>query len=203
MSMSSWLWRGAPLLVLAGLLALAPSAFANDEMRKEILQRLDTDGDGVVSVEEREAARESHRLRRFDKNRDGKLDEKEEMALKKARAARFGEYDADGDGKLSNAERKQMRADRRRRSIDADGDGVISEGEQEAARKRRDEHREKMVEKYDADGDGRLSRQERSTAIEAGERIGPGAKPLDERETLEERKARKANAAETEVSANE
>lgn len=84
------------------------------------LERLDTDGDGKVSAEERKAGAEARRaamaeqrkkrMEQFDTNGDGKLDEAEREAMREAMKARhealLAKYDADKDGRLSPEERK-------------------------------------------------------------------------------------------------
>ena len=129
-----------------GVATGAHATEARDEMQARIMKDLDANGDGVVSIEERHEARERFKLKRFDKDCDGKLNEKEEAAFAKRRAERLGEYDVDGDGQLSADERKAMRTDRQKRRTDADGDGVISEQELAAARERHQALRGEMGE---------------------------------------------------------
>ena len=79
-----------------------------------MLEKFDTDGDGKLSQEERDAAKAAKKERRaafiekHDTNGDGELDKEEKAAAKEAIIAN---YDTDGDGKLSREERKAARAD--------------------------------------------------------------------------------------------
>ncbi|MGH7163369.1 MAG: EF-hand domain-containing protein [Planctomycetota bacterium] len=111
-------------------------------LRPEAFDRLDANGDGVVTADEAATAGPrkgegrggddaSHFLGRHDANRDGKVT-KEEFPNE----TRFAE-------------------------IDADGDGVLSVGEvEEAMAKRRNESGYGFSEKYDLNGDGKVSREE-------------------------------------------
>ncbi len=80
---------------------------------------IDTDGDGKVSEEERQAGREKMKeifearrkemIAKFDKDGDGKLSEEERKAAQETRKAEFlAKFDKDGDGKLSEEERKAV-----------------------------------------------------------------------------------------------
>jgi len=78
---------------------------------EEWRKRLDTDGDGKVSDEERRAVFEKaraewdRRRKEMDTDGDGKVSREEGQAyLKKIQ----DKYDADGDGKLNDEERKKM-----------------------------------------------------------------------------------------------
>lgn len=54
-------------------------------------------------------------LEKYDKNKDGKLDESEKEALKKDRQAEMlKKYDKNGDGKLDDAEKEAAKAARKR-----------------------------------------------------------------------------------------
>lgn len=87
------------------------------------LERLDTNGDGVLSDEERAARSRRHRrgrpvprgvlLPRFDTDQDGVLSEEERAAAREAHQNRFLErFDSDGDGVLSRDEKKMVRSGR-------------------------------------------------------------------------------------------
>lgn len=129
------------------------------DRRKKFIQQFDKDGDGVLSEEEREAARAWMMKRRkdaeatkrkvalkFDTDGDGKISSDEWRAIqskvkaheKKAREELIAKYDADGDGKLSGKEKKQAHA------------------AEKAA----------MLEKYDLDGDGELNLEEMKRAFD-------------------------------------
>ena len=99
--------------------------------------RFDADGDGLVTAEEIEAARD----------------------------ARFAEIDADGDGSVSQEEfvahagaRASDRAVRMFERLDADGDGMLSRDAIEAQGRRGPG--ERMISRLDSDGDGAVSAEE-------------------------------------------
>ena len=112
--------------LLAGSQALAQPGF-------------DSDGDGLVSRAEFEAAA-AERFERLDANGDGMLsrDELRDGALSargrmaERRGERFAAIDTDGDGAWSLAELQAVRPEltqERFAQMDADGDGLISEDE--------------------------------------------------------------------------
>ena len=106
--------------------------------------------------------------RRFDANRDGKLDEKEAAALAESRAGRekrrqdyLKKYDLDGNGDVSRAERDKVR---HIEQFDENKDGKLDEkeGAKLAAHEaERAKQRQDYLKKYDLDGNGDVSRAER------------------------------------------
>jgi len=101
----------------------------------ELAEQYDSDGDGELSDDERDAAREAF-MEEFDTDGDGELSREERHAVREALHDAFIErYDTDGDGELSQEERETARADFVER-FDADGDGELSEDERQAARPR-------------------------------------------------------------------
>ena len=135
------------LLTTTVLAAFAISATANPKgprphrpggPPKAFLEKFDTDGDGKLSEQEREAAK---------------------AAMEEKRDAFIAKYDKDGDGKLNEEERKAAREEwkdqdrpnppggpSRERIIkrfDKDGDGKLNEEEREAAKAAMKEWREK------------------------------------------------------------
>ena len=84
---------------------------------------MDANGDGQIDSAEQEAMKSQIRdkfnkmqgqiLKRFDTNKDGKLDETEKADMQKKMADRkakvLEKFDTDKDGKLSEEERKAMR----------------------------------------------------------------------------------------------
>lgn len=84
----------------------------NRQIPPEILKEFDKDGDGKLSQEERQAAREARQkamLEKFDADGDGKLSEDERKKMQETvRAERLKQFDKDGDGKLSKEERQAM-----------------------------------------------------------------------------------------------
>lgn len=83
----------------------APASAAEPPVSKAVLEKYDTNKDGVLSPEERavwqkdRAARRAARLKKYDKNGDGKLDESEKAAMRKdmeaERAAKEAAKDAE------------------------------------------------------------------------------------------------------------
>jgi Ca2+-binding EF-hand superfamily protein len=126
--------------------------------RPEDLKAHDTDGDGELSNDERQAMykarQEQWRVTQHDKDKDGKLNdaEREAMEAEKARRAeqirkyreqaeqqrkeQLATYDTDGDGQLSNDERqamyKAMREQWMVKRHDKDKDGKLDDAEREA-----------------------------------------------------------------------
>ncbi|WP_192253943.1 EF-hand domain-containing protein [Mesorhizobium caraganae] len=98
------------VLIAALLIGLVPlgAAQARDLPGQRILQRIDTNGDGVISKDEMTAVRERV-FKRLDRNGDGIIDEKE-IASARAEVAqarlgnRWRRMDANGDGKVSEQE---------------------------------------------------------------------------------------------------
>ncbi len=102
--------------------------------RARILERFDTNGDGVLDDSEKQATKEARTARRekrkdrrhgkrrqtileqFDVNGDGMLDESERTAACEARRAKILErFDTNGDGVLEDDEKKSARKARRHR----------------------------------------------------------------------------------------
>ena len=135
--------RTIPLTIIGALLLALP-ALAQDgpprkgphapkgkmkptpEMRQKMIERFDKDGDGKLNQEERKAARKARQAMK-----------KKMEAFRKKMLKRF---DKDGDGKLSPEERKTAH----------------------------ETMRKELLEKYDANGDGKLSKEERRKAVEDG-----------------------------------
>ncbi len=121
---------------------------ARDEQRRaEFTKRWDKDGDGKISEKERDAMRASYR------------------AESESRRASFTKaWDTDGDGELNEKERDAMQSKMRtsmeahRKKMDLNGDGDVSREEDR-------EYWDKLRKKYDADGDGNLSTEERTKMI--------------------------------------
>lgn len=135
-------------------------------MMADMLARFDTDGDGELSEEERQAAREAFRadrearrqqwlLEQYDKDGDGVLSAEEEAQ----READEAEREAEREARRAEAQQKALAA------YDSDGDGVLSDAEKQAGRDaRRDymmQQREAMTARFDANGDGEITGDER------------------------------------------
>jgi hypothetical protein len=94
-------------LVIALSLCLAAVAFAADGKKNE------------KNAEKRENPRDEM-LKKYDKNKDGKLDQSEREEWRKDREAEIvKKHDKNGDGKLDESEREAARADRRKAAEDA------------------------------------------------------------------------------------
>ncbi|MFH1228505.1 MAG: EF-hand domain-containing protein [Planctomycetota bacterium] len=114
----------------------------------------DTNHDGKINPAERKAATKAEMLRKYDKDRDGKLNDTEMAQWKADQAAYKAEiikkYDKNGDGKLNDAERAAMKAD------------------QEA---RRNEALNKFIQKWDKDGDGSLNQAELAAFMQSEHKV--------------------------------
>jgi Ca2+-binding EF-hand superfamily protein len=160
------------LLAAAATLLLAGTASAQDTRAGG---RLDRDGDKRVSLAELQAA-QAERFTRLDTNRDGQLTRDERQAGRQAmraeRAAQrverqaemFSRRDADRDGGLSLAEAPK-KIGPHFAHVDADRNGRLSPQELQAARTMlRGERGPKSVKadrpRVDANGDGAVSRAE-------------------------------------------
>ena len=127
------------VLIAALLIGLAPlgAAQAQDLPGQRILQRIDTNGDGVISKDEMTAVRERV-FKRLDRNGDGIIDEKEIASARQAIKDR--------------AEVAQARVGNRWRRVDANGDGKVSEQEFASSMP--------LFDLADRDGDDKLSADE-------------------------------------------
>lgn len=139
-------------VALVGLTAAWP-AFADDddenrcsprERMQQMFADADTDKDGKISVQERDAAKKK-KFDEMDRNRDGKVTAKEMDAHHEAkeaerRKARFDEMDKDGNGTLSADELQGPRGDRFD-NADTNKDGFITKEEMKKAHHERREDR--------------------------------------------------------------
>ncbi|MEZ5275013.1 MAG: EF-hand domain-containing protein [Opitutaceae bacterium] len=130
-----------------------PSAARHQQM----LERFDTDKDGVLSAEEHAVARETLQaegVRPPGRPQGGK-----------------GRPGGPGDGSGLNHEQMMKAAD-------TDGDGVVSDEERAAMRAKMQArgkmNRQQMLERFDTDGDGQISPEERQAARESMGGRGPG-----------------------------
>jgi len=91
-------------------------------------QLYDTDGDGELSNEEREAAHTGI-MEDYDVDGDGKLSRDERRAVRQAAHNAFiAKYDTDGDSEISSEERDAIKSDFIERH-DTDGDKALSKDE--------------------------------------------------------------------------
>jgi Ca2+-binding EF-hand superfamily protein len=126
------------------------------------LKNFDEDGDGVLNEQEQAAAKE------FGKKFE---DMGKEIELKL--------LDTDGDGQISKEERAAAMAtfgpaamslmQKIAKQMDTDGDGTVSDEERQAYAKRTQESVQKWFDdnmrKYDKDGDGKLNAKERDALV--------------------------------------
>ena len=96
------------------------------------MQRMDTNGDGVITREE-VTERALARFDRFDTNGDGQITEAEREQARAQRRANRPNPDANGDGLITREELGAMAFERFDRA-DANGDGVVTREERRAAR---------------------------------------------------------------------
>ena len=148
---------------IVGLAAFSAVAWAQSEgtgpnstggrpgLREKIVKEFDKDGDGKLNEEERAAARKAMEERREATSRPARDGEPIREAIIK-------KFDKDGDGKLNEEERaaarKAMEARREATSRPARDGGPI---------------REAIIKKFDKDGDGKLNEEERAAARKAME----------------------------------
>ena len=125
---------------------LLPALSVAQPNPQRVIEKLDTDGDNLISYDEYEPPRQHRRdgFESADADSDG-IRSREEMEAQLARHVdemtarrieRFEAADLDGDGLVSAEERKRAGFDR----MDADGDGYISADELEAAHRARRDH---------------------------------------------------------------
>jgi Ca2+-binding EF-hand superfamily protein len=151
------LLAGATLSTYAQDETSAPSEADREARRAEMIAQFDTDGDGVLSQEERQAARTAQQADGEARGPRGKG--RGEMSAER-KAEILAQFDADGDGVLSEAERATARE-----AGQADGEarGPRGQGRGEMSAEKKAE----ILAKYDVDGDGVLSEEERAAAREA------------------------------------
>jgi hypothetical protein len=105
------------LMIIGTLIGASAFASAQDKPKRgpgggggggfppEVIAKFDTDKDGKLSKEERQAARAA-REKEFDKDGDGKLNDEEKKALQEDNHKKLiARFDKDGDGKLSDEEK--------------------------------------------------------------------------------------------------
>ncbi|MEM1162821.1 MAG: EF-hand domain-containing protein [Pseudomonadota bacterium] len=118
---------GLGTVAVTGTMALAQS-----ERGQKMFERVDANGDGLISISEARAMREE-RFGKMDANGDGRVTLAELQETGKARRAermakRFEKMDANGNGAIERTEFEDM-AEARFERIDQNGDGALSQDE--------------------------------------------------------------------------
>lgn len=156
-----------------------------EQFRAELLKKHDKNGDGELTGDERDAAREESRAffqkqftDRYDTNKDGQVDESERQAIRQefeergrqAREQFMQRYDKNGDGTIDEAEGRAARVEFNERRFDSNGDGKLDDTERatmERSMAEEDQRRQEIVKEFDKDGDGQLNEEERRASFEA------------------------------------
>ncbi|GGD06550.1 hypothetical protein GCM10011342_14280 [Aquisalinus flavus] len=151
------------MLIAAGSLAalsISTAAMAQGDRGKDMFERVDTNGDGVITPAERDAAKLAMFIE-LDADGNGYVTEEEMKAAQEARRTgmkeRMAERIAERRAGAGNEARDRGNPVDR---LDTDGDGVISQAEFLA-------HEPEHLDKVDTDGDGNITRAEADAAREA------------------------------------
>ena len=138
-------------LVMVPLVLAATHVAAQDRAtprkRGDLFDRLDKNGDGVITRDELTARRGENA--RSKRNEDGQ---------RKQRRGNVRKLDTNGDGKLSPAEAPRLF--RGRSQLDKNGDGFITRHELRRGIRQRAQRAPKRLRSMDKNGDGRITRDE-------------------------------------------
>ena len=132
---------------------------ADQELRrKQMIAKIDTDGNGAISKAERDAAREARKERRAERMAERGVEGERREGKRKMRGMRGGKRghmgggmmahaDSNGDGRVTLQEFQTQALERFDRA-DADKNGTVTAEERKAARDaRRAEMRERMAQR--------------------------------------------------------
>lgn len=147
--------------LIAALTGLVASTANADEQAKggrnrdDLIKKFDTNGDGKLDEQEKEAAKKEFQGKRGAGNRAGGMAE----LIKK--------FDKNGDGKLDDQEReaahKEMKGGRKPGATKPT-DGKPGAGKPGAGKSGNLESNEKLLKHFDKNGDGKLDDDERAAA---------------------------------------
>ncbi len=126
---------------------------AHPEVRKQLMAKADTDGDGKLSESERKTMMElvEAKMKALREERQEQAEEKREERQEERK------------------EKCEEQAEKMRKRADRNGDGTVDETEQQRAKEVRSEVREKRQERADRNDDGRVGPRERERAQEVRE----------------------------------
>jgi Ca2+-binding EF-hand superfamily protein len=118
------------LIMLSAVATLAGASLASAQPNggAKRFEKLDANGDGVVTLQEMEAGALA-RFAKADANKDGKVTAEERRAAFEAhKRERFAKRDANGNGLLERSEVERM-PEKWFAKLDANGDGALSQDE--------------------------------------------------------------------------
>ena len=159
--------------IISGMLC-STLALAHANGGGKFMQFFDTNHDGIVTLDEFEAASKS-RFDIMDADHNGVITEQEfRTYIKQRRAdkmqAKLNAMDTNGDGQVSKAEYvayQTQKAETRFAQMDKNNDGLLSSGELQTRHHRGHHNGKRLFNRLDKNGDGVISRDESHTAWSA------------------------------------
>ncbi len=151
------------LIMLSAVATLAGASLASAQPNggAKRFAKLDTNGDGVVTMQEMEQ-RALERFAKADANKDGKVTPEERRAVFEAhKQERFAKRDANGNGVLERSELERM-PEKWFAKLDVNDDGALSADE---LRNMRGKNRGKHHRGKDGAGDRTLTQADVSTKV--------------------------------------